>query len=132
MDKGIVTLTGIKLDPRSGIPLYKQILNQFQLLILSPDVQTGSRLPSANETASFLCVNQKSVLKAYLYLIESGWAHATDNESGSPIIVSKELISLEQRLSLIKPQVEDLIKTFKKMGIETAEIINLIKNNPNY
>ena len=54
-----------KLDPKSGIPYYRQMIDQIRYGILSGKLQTGEQLPTVRARAVELKVNLNTVSKAY-------------------------------------------------------------------
>ena len=54
-----------KLDPKSGIPYYRQIIDQIRYGILSGKLKVGEQLPTVRGLAVELKVNLNTVSKAY-------------------------------------------------------------------
>lgn len=54
-----------KLDPKSGIPYYRQIIDQIRYGILSGRLKVGEQLPTVRGLAVELKVNLNTVSKAY-------------------------------------------------------------------
>lgn len=55
----------IRLDHNSGIPYYRQIMDQVKWGIASGDLRRGERLPTVRALATRLNVNLNTVSKAY-------------------------------------------------------------------
>src|SRR5258708_8779371 len=66
----MLTLTG--LDPRSGLPLYRQIFDQLRVMIDSGRLEGGTRLPPTRELAGQLGLNRATVSAAYELLEADG------------------------------------------------------------
>jgi len=62
----------IVLDPKSEVPLYRQILEQIQSQILSCRLTPGLRLPPVRELAKELDVSVPTALRAYSELRDLG------------------------------------------------------------
>jgi GntR family transcriptional regulator len=58
-------MINFKLDPRSGVPFYKQIVDQIRFGISSGKLQVGEQLPTVRALAVQLKVNLNTVSKAY-------------------------------------------------------------------
>lgn len=58
----------ISIDNRSGIPIYRQILEQVRRQILTGRLTVGSQLASVRDLAARLRVNPMTVSKAYSLL----------------------------------------------------------------
>jgi GntR family transcriptional regulator len=57
-----------QIDPHSGIPVYRQMMDQVKYYIASGTLRPGSQLPSIRELAETLAVNPTTVVKAYTEL----------------------------------------------------------------
>ena len=54
-----------KLDPKAGVPFYRQIIDQIRFGIASGNLQVGEQLPTVRALAVELKVNLNTVSKAY-------------------------------------------------------------------
>ncbi len=55
----------IILDYRDTRPLYEQIVDKFQMLILSGALEPNSRMPSVRSLAVELSINPNTIQRAY-------------------------------------------------------------------
>ncbi len=62
----------IKIDFRSGIPIYVQIMDQIKNLIANGELQPEDQLPTVRQLASDLRVNFNTIARAYRLLDEAG------------------------------------------------------------
>lgn len=60
----------VKIEPDSHLPVYSQLREQIKFLILSGELEPGTRLPTARQLAGFLRINRNTVLKAYRELAQ--------------------------------------------------------------
>jgi GntR family transcriptional regulator len=67
-----LTNVKIKLDFRSNMPIYMQIVEQIEGLLLTGELTPGDQLPTVRQLASDLAVNFNTVARAYRLLDESG------------------------------------------------------------
>ena len=58
----------IVVDPQSGVPVYRQLMDQIKFHIASGMLQPGDELPSTRLLSSDLGVNPMTISKAYGYL----------------------------------------------------------------
>lgn len=63
----------IQLDPRSRVPLHRQLYFRLREGILSGDLQAGSRLPSSRSLAADLSVARNTVIAAITQLRAEGY-----------------------------------------------------------
>lgn len=54
-----------KLDPKSGVPFYRQIIDQIRYGIATDNLRIGEQLPTVRSLAVQLKVNLNTVTKAY-------------------------------------------------------------------
>jgi len=57
-----------QISPSSGVPIYRQIMDQIRSLILSGRWQVGTMVPSVRQMATDLDINAMTVSKAYARL----------------------------------------------------------------
>jgi GntR family transcriptional regulator len=55
----------LQIDPRSGVPVYRQMMDQIRYYVASGALKPGDQLPSVRELAQTLSVNPTTVVKAY-------------------------------------------------------------------
>ena len=62
----------IRLDFRSNIPIYTQIVEQIRQQVVGGELSPGAQLPTVRALASDLRVNFNTVARAYRILDEAG------------------------------------------------------------
>ena len=62
----------IQIDPKSGVPFYRQIIDQVKSAIATGSVAPGDRLPTVRQLAVDLSVNPNTVSRAYTELELTG------------------------------------------------------------
>ena len=70
--------------PSSEVPIYRQLVTQVVLAILSGDLRSGDRLPSTRELARRFAINPNTVSAGYRQLEREGW---TERRHGSGVYV---------------------------------------------
>ena len=60
------------VNPQSGTPIYRQLVEQVRRLILSGQLAPGTALPSVRELALEHAVNPMTISKAYAILESEG------------------------------------------------------------
>jgi DNA-binding transcriptional regulator YhcF (GntR family) len=71
--------------PSSEVPIYRQLVTQVVLAILSGDLRPGDRLPSTRELARRFAINPNTASAGYRQLERDGWA---ERRHGSGVYVS--------------------------------------------
>ncbi len=62
----------IKLDLKSGVPFYRQIIDQVKAAIATETIAAGDRLPTVRQLAVDLSINPNTVSRAYTELELTG------------------------------------------------------------
>jgi len=62
----------LRLDPRSGLPPYLQLVQQIRFAVRNGTLRPGMRLPPAREVVASLAINPNTVFKAYAELEHEG------------------------------------------------------------
>ena len=75
------------LDPKSGVPIYRQIQDQIRYGIASGSLRPSEQLPTVRALAVDLAVNPNTVIKAYTELERQG---ILTTEQGSGTFVAPE------------------------------------------
>src|SRR5262245_61427132 len=57
-----------RLDPRSSVATYMQLVQQVRQALRTGVLEPGDRLPTVREVAESLAINPNTVLKAYRHL----------------------------------------------------------------
>jgi GntR family transcriptional regulator len=62
----------IKIDFRSSVPIYVQIMEQIRLMVANGELKQGDQLPTVRQLATDLRVNFNTIARAYRMLDEAG------------------------------------------------------------
>ncbi len=62
----------LHIDPHSGLPVYRQMIDQIKYYIASGTLKPADQLPSVRELAQQLSVNPTTVVKTYAELQHEG------------------------------------------------------------
>lgn len=79
-------MTEFTLNPKSGVPIYRQIMDQIRHGIASGRLCPGEQLPTVRALAVELAVNPNTVIKAYSLLEQQG---VLTTEQGSGTFVAE-------------------------------------------
>jgi GntR family transcriptional regulator len=55
----------LQIDPHSGVPVYRQVMDQVKYYVASGTLRPGDALPSIRELAQALSVNPTTIVRAY-------------------------------------------------------------------
>ena len=105
------------LNPSSGVPIYRQIVQQARYAIASGRVRPGDRLPSVRTIATQLGINPMTVSKAYAMLEQAG---AVVRQPGIGMVVSDAGMNAADA---IDDDVRALVRTAKQLGVLRKELV---------
>ncbi len=111
-----------QINPSSGVPIYKQIMNQITRHIASGHLQPGDELPSIRQIAAEYEINQMTVSKAYS-LLEA--TNVLERNRGKRMAVAsgqKSAETKEHRLGLLKPALEEVKKQSAQLSLEFEDV----------
>ncbi len=80
-----------RLDGKSGVPFYRQIIEQVKFGMARGDLQPGDQLPTVRQLAVDLTVHHNTVAEAYRILAAEGWLDLRQGR-GAIINSSREII----------------------------------------
>lgn len=118
-----------KLDQSGGVPVYKQLIRQFESLIKSGSLKSGELVPSMNELSQELDISKETVKKAYSILRDRGYLEPhqgkgfyikeTDGTKRTTVLI------LFDKMSIYK---QTILNTFLSCVGENVEATILIHN----
>ncbi len=114
------------LDPRTGIPFYRQIIDQIKFGIASGRLNVGEQLPTVRALAVELKVNLNTVSKAYK---ELEIQQVLETQLGTGTFINKsdfDLSDKEKKHKLDQIAIEFLTIAYS-YGFTKQEIINELK-----
>jgi GntR family transcriptional regulator len=115
-----------KLDPKTGTPFYRQIIDQIKFGIAAGNLKTGEQLPTVRSLAVDLKVNLNTVAKAYKEL-EIQRILETQQGTGTFISTIKIQVSDQERTAKLKDICNEFSSIAFSYGFTTDDIINQLK-----
>jgi GntR family transcriptional regulator len=114
------------LHPGSGIPIYRQLVDQVRRLIAGGQLPPGAELPSVRDLAMEHAVNPMTISKAYSLLEAQG---LLERNRGKPMTVAagrRPQASLSQRLKQLEPQVRQLVLSARQLELDASDLETLL------
>ena len=112
----------ISIDYQSRLPLYEQIVQRFQTLILKGAIQPDTQMPSVRALAVDLSINPNTIQKAYSLLEQEGFIYPVKGR-GNFVADCTELL-LEKRESFLE-ELEGRLRKGAELGICRGDILRL-------
>ena len=110
------------IDPKSGVPFYRQIIDQVQFAIADGRLSCGDRLPTVRQLAVELKINPNTVARAYQELEIKGVV-ATQMGTGTFIGDEKIEISEVERKRMLDQICTELLSRASAYGFTLDEVI---------
>jgi GntR family transcriptional regulator len=116
----------LQVSPTSGIPIYRQLLDQIRSQIASGRLPPESFLPSVRQLAQQLQVNPMTVSKAYSLLERDGLVELARGQ-GMRVLPPSPSTNGKTRKQVLLPLLEQVAATAKQLSLEPEEVIALLK-----
>lgn len=116
----------LSIDPKSGIPLYKQITLQIEMAIADGRMASGDQLPTVRGLAVELQVNPNTVVKAYSELELRGFV---TTQQGTGTFISDRAISLSEveRERVLAEITRSVVVQAGSYGFSLDEVIDSLR-----
>jgi GntR family transcriptional regulator len=114
------------LQPSSGVPIYRQLIEQVRRMVASGQLATGVELPSVREISAEYSVNPTTISKAYGLLEAEG---LLQRNRGKPMTIAsgrRNQGALAARLKQVEAQVDALVLAATQLQLSAGELSALI------
>lgn len=115
----------ISIDYQSRAPIYEQIVEKFQMLIVKGILPSGSQMPSVRSLAMELSINPNTIQKAYALLEQQGYIFPVKGR-GNFVADSGNLVQQKQAACL--EELTEVLTRAKELGITEDSCKSLIHN----
>lgn len=115
----------LRLEPSSGVPITRQIVDQIRSYCASGTLAPGDRLPSVRQLAQQLAVNQNTILRVYERLTAEG---LLERKHGDGTFVVERLPPgrLKAQRELLRQEAQRLARRAADLGISPEETRQLL------
>jgi len=125
-DKDLATL--VVIDHRSGVPLYRQIIDQILIAISTEQLQPGAQLPTVRQLAIDVQVNPNTVSRAYRELEIRG---VVSTQRGTGTFVAAEPTAARDAAlhqARLEKYCDAISAEAAKMGISLQELVQALED----
>lgn len=112
---------------QSDRPIYFQLVEQIQLLVVSGVYPAGSRLPSVRELAAEASVNPNTMQRALAQLESDGLLY-TQRTSGRFVTEDSEKIAQIKKNFAVK-LIREFIDKMHRLGYDGKQTVSLVSNS---
>jgi GntR family transcriptional regulator len=113
------------LDPGSGVPTYRQLVQQVERALLLGYLTRGDQLPRVKDVTGSLAINPDTVLKAYRELEHKGVAEGRPG-LGTFIVAAPATPGLRE-LSRLRNGLADWLRSATAAGLDRRSIAALFE-----
>lgn len=123
----------VLVDTHSGVPVYRQIMDQVRFQVASGLLAPGKELPSTRGLAADLQVNPMTVSKAYHLLERDG---VLARRPGLPLVVAATDADQAEadRLKQVEDELSAVVSRIRQLGVDadtaSAVLRRLLNHSP--
>lgn len=114
------------LDLRSGVPVYRQIIDQVRAGMASGTLSAGDQLPTVRQLAVDLAINPNTVLRAYREL-ELGGLLETQQGTGTFITQKKVKRDEAERARQLSQLAAEFLSRAGAAGFTAEELLEQLR-----
>ena len=115
-----------QLNDHSGVPVYRQLIDQVQAAIASGALTAGDQLPTVRQVAVDLAINPNTVLRAYREMEIRG---LLDSQQGTGTFIADRKIeySKDDRERLLGQLAEEFVSRTGAAGFTLKQLIKALR-----
>jgi len=115
-----------RVNPSSGVPIYRQLMDQTLALVASGRLTEGDMLPSVRELAATLVVNPMTVSKAYSLLQRDG---VLERVAGMGMRIRKpgNAMPRQERLDALSPLLRQVASQAWQLGLTKEDVLKQLQ-----
>jgi GntR family transcriptional regulator len=112
----------ILLDLKSGVPFYRQIIEQIKFAMARGDLDPGDRLPTVRQLAVDLSINPNTVVRAYRELEIEG---VIETQQGTGTFIGHQPTTIDQieRQRMLDQILTDLLARASSYGFSIEDVL---------
>ena len=117
----------IVVDPHSGVPVYRQLMEQIKFHVASGLLAPGDELPSTRALSAELGVNPMTISKAYSYLERED---VIERRPGRPLVVKAlgEDGLQDRRADELRKSLAATVRKVRQLEIGTDEALETFRD----
>lgn len=116
-----------EINPTSGVPIYRQIVDQVHAMVAGGLLREGDLLPSVRQVAHAASVNPMTVSKAYSRLETEGAVRRVRG-LGMQILPPSQNGTLDQRKQQFRETIEPSLHRARQLGLNPKQIREVISS----
>ena len=113
-----------RLDASSGVPFYRQIIDQVLLAVADGRLKAGTQLPTVRQLAVDLSVNLNTIAKAYREMEIRGIVQ-TQQGTGT-FVAARSTTKVRERRKALQDLVDRVIANGEALGIPMDDLVEAL------
>ena len=124
------SLFRFRLDNDSGVPVYRQLIDQVQAGIATGSLSMGHQLPTVRQVAVDLAINPNTVMRAYRELEIRG---VLDTQQGTGTFIASQRPQIDDadRVRRLDQLIDEFVARAGAGGFTLAEIQEALRKREN-
>jgi GntR family transcriptional regulator len=117
------------LKPHSGVPIYRQLLEQIRRMAASGQLPPGTELPSIRDLAVKHAINPMTVSKVYSLLEAEG---VLERNRGKPMTIAsapRAHSAAAKRAQHLEAHLEQLVLAARQLELGEAEVVKALREH---
>src|SRR5689334_1475048 len=121
---------GFRLDADSGVPVYRQIIDQVMGGVAAGTLGGGDQLPTVRQVAVDLSINPNTVMRAYREMENRG---LLETQQGMGTFVSQKKVKRDdmERRRQLNQLVSDFVSRAGAAGYSVGELLEQLRDRQN-
>jgi GntR family transcriptional regulator len=115
-----------RLDNASGVPVYRQLIDQVQAGIATGTLSVGYQIPTVRQVAVDLAINPNTVMRAYRELEIRG---VLDTQQGTGTFIAAQPAQIDDndRARRLDQLLDEFVARAGAGGFTLAEVVEALK-----
>src|SRR5580700_4812205 len=115
-----------RLDAHSGVPVYRQLIDQVLGAVATSALRTGDQLPTVRQVAVDLAINPNTVMRAYREMEIRG---ILDTQQGAGTFIAEQPAPApkEERERQLMQLADDCVARAGALGFTLAELMERLR-----
>jgi len=112
-----------QINPSSGVPIYRQLMDQVRTLISAGRLADGDMVPSVRQIAEGLQINPMTVSKAWSLLERDGVLERVRGQGMRVLAAAKPRATVKERQQALQPLLEQVVIQAAQLGLSREQVL---------
>jgi GntR family transcriptional regulator len=112
-----------QINPSSGVPIYRQLMDQVRTLIGAGRLAEGAMVPSVRQIAEGLQINPMTVSKAWSLLERDGVLERVRGQGMRVLAAAKPRATVKERQQALQPLLEQVVIQAAQLSLSREQVL---------